>query len=63
MDCPCCPEARAFTHRPRTPVSLWGPVAIIALVLGAASLASALTTDARDMKQRAVSAAPAGRAL
>jgi hypothetical protein len=63
MDCPCCPEAHAFAPRPRTPVSLWAPLAIIALVLGAATIASALTTpDARDMK-RAASVPTAGRAL
>ena len=62
MDCPCCPEAHAFADRPRTPVSLWGPAAIIALVLGAATIASTLTApDSRDMKQRVVQTH--GRAL
>ena len=63
MDCPCCPEAHAFDQRPRAPVSLWAPLAIIALVLGAATIASTLTTpEARDMK-RAASVPTAGRAL
>ena len=63
MDCPCCPEAHAFADRPRSPVSLWAPLAIIALVLGAATIASALTkSDARDLK-RAASVPTVGRAL
>ena len=63
MDCPCCPEAHVFAPRPRAPVSLWAPLAIIALVLGAATIASTLTpSEARDMK-RAASVPTAGRAL
>ena len=61
MNCPSCPNVREF--RPRAPVSLWAPLAVIALVLGIATLASALTTDARDMKQRSVHAPAPGRAL
>ena len=63
MDCPCCPEAHAFAPRPRAPVSLWAPLAIIALVLSAATIASALTANKpRDM-ERTGSVPTAGRAL
>ncbi len=47
-----CPDGAERAPRPRANRSPWVPVAVIAAVLGAASLASALTTDTRDFKAR-----------
>jgi hypothetical protein len=62
MACPVCPDACDFADRRRGPVSLWAPLAIIAIVLGAASLASATVKDPRDPAARQA-AAPMSRAL
>ncbi len=63
MDCPFCPDCRHYAERPRSRLSLWVPVALIVAVLGAASLASALTPDTRDVSQRHGSVPMKGRAL
>ena len=62
MACPVCPDARDFADCRRGRVSLWAPLAIIAVVLGAASLAAATAKDPRDAAARQA-AAPMSRAL
>ena len=63
MDCPLCPSCRDFPNRPRARISLWAPLAIIAFVLGAAAIASAMTADTRDFAARHGSVPTHGRAL
>ena len=63
MDCPYCPDVRHPTSPPRAPLSLWAPIALIAVVLGAAALASALSTDTREFGDRPGMARVQGRAL
>lgn len=62
MDCPFCPDGREYLDRPRGRLSLWAPLAIIALVLGTAALAAANVTDTRDVAARHGSV-PMSRAL
>ena len=52
MSCPSCPTADRLTHRASPRASAWLPVALIVAVLGAATLASALTPDTRDLAAR-----------
>ena len=49
---PLAPDDRELLHRTRGPVPLWALVALIGLVLGAASLAAAFTVDTRDFAAR-----------
>jgi hypothetical protein len=52
MDCPFRPAIDRLAH-PATPrASAWLPAALIVTVLGAATLASALTPDTRDLAMR-----------
>ena len=63
MDCPFCPSCPEYANRRRSPLSVWAPLAIIVAVLGAAAVASAMSTDTRDFAARHGSVAIQGRAL
>lgn len=52
MNCPFCPAVDRLTHRVPQRASVWLPIALIVVVLGAAALASALTPDTRDFAMR-----------
>ena len=62
MDCPFCPGCTEYARRPRVRVSIWAPLAIIAVVLGAAAVASSMA-DTRDPVVRHGVVAAQGRAL
>ena len=62
MDCRWCPDCNETTSRPRVRVSIWAPLAIIAVVLAAAALASSMA-DPRDPVARKGVVAIQGRAL
>lgn len=62
MDCPFCPSCQEYVNRPRARVSVWAPLALIAVVLFLASLASTLAGPA-DPATRAAIVAVHGRAL
>jgi hypothetical protein len=51
MDFHSCHD-NCFTHRPRSPIAVWLMVAFIGAVLGAATVAAALSTDTRDFASR-----------
>ena len=52
MNCPFCPTVDRFSDRVTPRASAWPPIALIVVVLGAATLASALTPDTRDFAAR-----------
>ena len=52
MNCPFCPTVDRLARRVTPRASPWLPVALIVVVLGAATLASALTPDTRDLAMR-----------
>lgn len=49
---PLVPDDRELLSRPRGPAPVWLLVAVIGVVLGAASVAAALTVDNRDFAAR-----------
>ena len=49
---PFVPDDRELLARPRGPAPVWLLVALIGVVLGAASVAAALTVDNRDFAAR-----------
>ncbi len=49
---PLAPDDRELLGRPRGPAPVWLLVALIGVVLGAASVAAALTVDNRDFAAR-----------
>jgi hypothetical protein len=52
MNCPFCPAVDRFAHRVPPRASAWLPIVLIVVVLAAATLASALTPEARDFTVR-----------
>jgi hypothetical protein len=52
MDFPYATAPLRFAPAPRRPIAVWLLVALIGLVLGAAALAAAVSTDTRDFATR-----------
>lgn len=52
MDFPYAADDPALAQRARGPLAAWLLVALIGLILGAAALAAAFTTDTRDFAAR-----------